>query len=270
MLPCPFVFLTVVAGYFLSLAIYFINFESKKDSLAMWGKRVVASSLLLHFVFIAVLFFRAGGLVITSLSDAIYLGSFLILAASFFMEWRYKARYLMLFSLPIVLLFCLLAVLLSEKSEPIVLAPDSWWFWFHTSLILSGFAGLIIAVSGAVMYLLQSAQLKSKHLGRIFLKLPSLNALDRLHFSALSWGVILFSLGILSGILWAKDMKELGEVLKDPKVVLSFLTCLLYWVVLSFRLSALRRGQKIAVGTVLVFALLFVTFFAPSGFHKGF
>ncbi|MGH7198010.1 MAG: hypothetical protein ACREH5_04625, partial [Candidatus Omnitrophota bacterium] len=79
---------------------------------------------------------------------------------------------------------------------------------------------------------------------------------------------------ILSGLAWATEMRELGSVLKDPKVALSFLTCLLYWVILAFRLSALRRGQKIAVGTLLVFALLFVTLlsstYAPSEFHKGF
>ncbi len=76
------------------------------------------------------------------------------------------------------------------------------------------------------------------------------------------------------GILWAKKTDELREVFKDPTVILSFLTCFMYWVILSFRLSALRRGQKIAISTVLVFVLLFLTMLssnvAPTGFHKGF
>ena len=86
-------------------------------------------------------------------------------------------------------------------------------------------------------------------------------------------GVILFSLGILSGLFWASDIKELNGILKDPKVALSFLTCFLYWVIVSLRLSSLRRGQKIALGTLLVFVLLFVTFMSasvvPSSFHRG-
>ena len=44
--------------------------------------------------------------------------------------------------------------------------------------------------------------------------------------------------------------------------------------VLSLRFSALRRGKKIAVGTVLVFVLLVGTlmssYYAPSVFHRGF
>ncbi|MBI3315387.1 MAG: hypothetical protein HYZ87_00200, partial [Candidatus Omnitrophica bacterium] len=66
----------------------------------------------------------------------------------------------------------------------------------------------------------------------------------------------------------------LDQVFKDPKVALSFLTGLMYWLILSFRLSALRRGQKIAAGTILIFFLVFITLlsstYAPSEFHKGF
>ena len=64
------------------------------------------------------------------------------------------------------------------------------------------------------------------------------------------------------------------EVLKDPKVDLSFAACAAYWVILGLRLSSLRRGQKIAGGTVLVFILLFAilagVYFTPQGFHKGY
>lgn len=150
----------------------------------------------------------------------------------------------------------------------------SYWFWIHMGLILSGFTALLVSVFSALMYLLQSAQLKSKKPGWVFLKLPSLNALDRLHFASLSVGVVLFSLGLLSGFLWAREIKGLGEIIKDPKVTLSFLACLMYWIVLSVRLSALRRGQKIAMSTVFIFIFLFITLmssiYPPSGFHRGF
>ncbi len=148
------------------------------------------------------------------------------------------------------------------------------WFWIHITLLVTGLVCLFMAVAIALMYLIQSAQIKSKHLGRIFLRLPSLDALDRFHFYYLSAGVIFFSLGLLSGFFWAKDLNESRQILKDPMAILSFITCLMYWVILSLRASALRRGQKIAAGTVLAFFLLIATLvssaFATSGFHKGF
>ncbi len=268
-------FLAIFFGYFLSFVLYFVNFEQRKDSLSEWANKVTEMCALLHFIFLLATV-SAHHFVIKNLLDAVYVGSFLIVAVSLFLQNRYKAKFLMLFSLPITLLLCLFAILLSQKNTaaPTALSETLPWLWLHTGLILTGFTSLIIAFSSALMYILQSAQLKSRQPGRIFSKLPSLNTLDRLHFTSLSWGVILFSLGVLSGFFWATNMKELHEILRDPKVILSFVTCAMYWTILSFRLSALRRGQKIAAGTVIIFVLLFITFissqFAPTGFHKGF
>ena len=145
------------------------------------------------------------------------------------------------------------------------------WFWLHTVFMFAGIAGLVVAAAVSMMYLVQSAQLKSRHPGKILFNLPALNTLDKLHFRSLALGVLLFSFGILSGVFWAQKASEFQRLLKDPAVLLSLLTCFLYWVVFSFRASALRRGQKIAVGTVLIFLLLFVTYislYCPAGFHK--
>jgi ABC-type uncharacterized transport system permease subunit len=148
------------------------------------------------------------------------------------------------------------------------------WLWVHFGLILLGLAGLATAVGSAALYLWQSSQLKSKRPGAIFLKLPSLDALDRVHYRALIIGVAFFSLGILTGFFWASDIRAMGSIWRDLKVSLSFLTCFLLWVLAGVRITTIRRGQKIAVGTLIVFALLFLTFFssyyAPSAFHQGF
>ena len=149
----------------------------------------------------------------------------------------------------------------------------SAWIWFHTSLIVGGVVGLIVAFSTAVMYLVLAAQLKSKKFESFFFKLPSLEALDQIHFRCLSWGVVLFTLGLLSAFFWAENQNALGKVLRDPKIILSFLTISMYWAVLSFRLTAASRGQKIAVGTVISFLLLLGMLVssgaAPSWYHRG-
>ncbi|MBI3251783.1 MAG: cytochrome c biogenesis protein CcsA [Candidatus Omnitrophica bacterium] len=139
-------------------------------------------------------------------------------------------------------------------------------FWFHTGLVVAGFAGLIVAAGAAILYLLQSSQLKSRHPGKISLELPSLERLDRIHFESLSLGVVLFSLGIVVGLLWAKKLSRMNELAGDPRVILSFFTAALYWGIWAVRFSALRRGQKIAAGTVLIFILLLLTFLSP---HRG-
>ncbi len=148
------------------------------------------------------------------------------------------------------------------------------WLWAHLALIFSGILALLLAVIGAALYLAQSRELKSKHPGGLSTQLPSLDRLDRFHFRALRAGVILFTLGILSGFFWATDLRRTGDIFKDPKVLLSLLTCLMYWAVLTIRAGELGRGQKIAIGTLLIFVLLIATWmsslYAPSAFHKSF
>ena len=134
------------------------------------------------------------------------------------------------------------------------------WFWLHISFFAAGSMGLAGAVLSAGAYLWQSRQLKSKHLGKIFFKLPSLEELDKVHSRFLGIGIILFSLGIVSGVFWAKKFEGVGCIFKDPKVLLSFITCFFYWLILSLRLLTLRRGQKIAMGSLLASILLFLTF----------
>lgn len=266
------ILLGIFFAYLTALVLYFLSFELQHEALYRPARRLVCLTLTAHGALLLLHALRPG-YAVNSLVETIGIVSFLMIAVSFVIEWRAKTRFLMLFSLPIVLLFSLLSVLLNQADAPLR-AREPGWLWLHTGLILSGFTFFILSVSSALMYLLQSRSLKSKHLGNVFLKLPPLPALDRLHFVSLSAGVILFSLGIVTGFIWATELREVGQILKDPKVTLSFLTCVMYWVVLSLRLSALKRGQKIAMGTVFIFIFLFVTLmssvYSPSGFHRGF
>lgn len=266
-------FFVIFAIYFVSLVLHFLNFENPNASVSYWGQRLVRLGLLLHFVSLMILVLHGPGSILINLPESLYAVSFLIILISHFMEWRYRARYLILFSLPITLIFSLLALFLSRHTFNIA-APSSQWAKIHATLIMFGFASLITAVSSALMYLIQSHQLKARNIGKTLFKLPPLETIDRIHFSSLTWGVILFSFGLLTGIFSAENMGEIKQVLKDPKVSLSLVACVFYWMILSFRMSQLGRGQKIAMGTVIVFMFLFLTFltanYGPYGFHKGF
>ncbi len=150
---------------------------------------------------------------------------------------------------------------------------SSAWIWTHLGLTLAGLAGLVGAVLSAALYLWQSFQLKSKHPGASFMSLPSLEALDRAHSRSLIGGVILFTLGLLAGLVWAGDLRELNRLWHDPRAILSIVTCLFFWIIVSVRLSTLRRGQKIAVSTLIAFTLLTLAIasshIVPGTFHGG-
>lgn len=148
------------------------------------------------------------------------------------------------------------------------------WPRLHSLFFLGGLVVTVFAVLFAEMYLLQSRRLKLKRPAAFFARLPSLEVLDRWHFRFLMGGGILLSLGILNGTLEAARRHRADELLKDLKVALSLFTVFFYWGILIVRMTALGRGQKIAIGTLLIFLLFLATWmsslYAPSGFHKGF
>ena len=270
-LVTEFLFWIVLAGYWLSWLFYFLNFEIQKESYFIAAKKILVACLSLHF-FLILGVSATHGWPATQRLEAMV--PFTILLLSFVMELKYRARFLTLFSLPAAIFLTLFVLLwhAHRASGAETWAQDAW-FWMHSGFIFLGLVGFVMALSSAVMYLLQSSQLKSKHPGKTFLKLPALDTLDKIHFRSLVGGVILFSLGILSGLYWATDLEELNQIIRDPKVLLSLLTCFMYWLIVALRISALRRGQKIAAGTLIVFLLLFATmmssYYAPSPFHRG-
>ncbi len=246
----------IFAGYLVSWVISFFNFESRRERLESWQKKILITGLFLHFgilVCYAVRGVSTVGLFIELVAP------FLILVIAAIMEWRLKIRFFILFALPGALLITFMGILHQEPAVGLKAWAEGAWFWAHIIFIIAGFVGFFTALSSALMYLMQSRQLKSKHPGRFLVKLPALDTLDKVHFRSLVWGSILFSLGILSGLFWATHLQKLGPLVSDPTVILSVVTCVLYWIIIGLRLSSLRRGQRIVAGTLVVFVLLFAT-----------
>src|SRR3989338_5106852 len=125
----------VFFGYLAGLVLYFLSFELQSDSYYKPAKLIVLASILLHFGLLLFSFIENQGLAITTLAEYMGSASFLMILISFLIEWRTKTRFLLLFSLPIVLVFFLLAMLLSHQKQSVAMAHESGWLWIHTGLI---------------------------------------------------------------------------------------------------------------------------------------
>lgn len=124
--------------------------------------------------------------------------------------------------------------------------------------LLSYVAFLIAFVSGA-LFLLQERQLKHKQMGLLFHRLPALGTLDRANFLAVGAGFALLTVGLLFGVWGSRRL--LGTWWRwDPKELLTLVLWVTYLVVWLIRLRATLRGRKIAMLSILGFALVLVTF----------
>src|SRR5207244_11753241 len=122
-------------------------------------------------------------------------------------------------------------------ARPLPPALDSAWLPVHVVLSFLGDAVFALAFSASLLYLVQERRLKA-HRGRGVLRfLPSLETLDRLNYACLVWGLVLLTLGIVSGIVWAHT--ACGRFWSsDPELVFSPVTSAIYVNLLEARMTS--------------------------------
>lgn len=177
---------------------------------------------------------------------------------------KYRIAPLSIFAFPLIFVMTFVANLSYNPSHSIPGVLRSNWLYIHTTLVILGYAALFIAFAAASMYLLQERALKSKQSVRFYSWLPSLEICDDLAYRSLAIGFPLITLGIVAGALWAQAVWTVW--LRDAKVLFSFLTWLVYLLLISYRLIAGWRGRKAAYLSIVGFIGVLVTFLGASYF----
>jgi cytochrome c-type biogenesis protein CcsB len=215
--------------------------------LAGWGAHTVA--LIVRAV-------ELGAPPLGTLSDAISVGVWVVVVVELMIEQRTGLRVLGAFVLPIVVLLSLKAL----TTRPASLAPAlaSAWIWIHIALAMIGFAAFVFNFVGALMYLLQERQLKTKRPGAFYYRLPALETLDRLTFRTLALGFPFLTVGLLLGAIWART--AWGSALAfDPLAFFSLVAWVIYAGNLAGRAAAGWHGRRAAYFAIFGFAALVLT-----------
>jgi len=174
------------------------------------------------------------------------------------------------FLLPLVLIFFLLSFFFpQEVFSPFSPHFKSFWFPLHalTGLLSHGF--LLFGVVTSLMYILQEREIKKKHLGIFFKKLPPLEYLDRVNEKCLYLGFIFLSFAMISGAIWSE--LAFGNYWRwSPKEVITLILWLIYAVLIHQRILIGWRGKKASYMFLLGFSIWLISFFVINLFSKGF
>lgn len=217
----------------------------------------------IHSVSILYRYIAAGHLPITSMHEASSFFAWCIVLIFFFIEYRYKIGIIGSFILPIVFILMLSSSVLPREIRPLSPILQSYWLGIHTFLAFLGNAAFAVACGIGIMYLLQEHYLKTKQLGELFKRLPSLQVLDEINYKLITLGFPLLTLAIITGALWAES--AWGSYWRwDPKEVWSLITWFIYALVLHVRLTAGWRGKKAAILSIIGFMAILFTFFGVN------
>jgi ABC-type transport system involved in cytochrome c biogenesis permease subunit len=128
--------------------------------------------------------------------------------------------------------------------------------------MLLAYASFALASVLGITYVLLFKEIKAKHLGVFYTRLPSLGVLDVMNGRAVAVGWIFLTIGLVVGAVWASqvqsspDPRAQNMSLADPKILVAVVS----WVLYSFALYARRaigwNGRRAAVLSAVGFAII--------------
>src|SRR5213593_2259032 len=217
--------------------------------------RLLWAGFVAHGLSIAVRSWTVGHMAVTTFDEALSFLALLLIAVFLMVQLRRPLVALSAVVSPLAFGLTLASDAVYRGARPLPPVLDSAWLPVHVVLSILGDAVFALAFSASLLYLVQERRLKT-HRGRGLLRhLPSLETLDRVNYACLVWGLILLTLGIVSGIMWAHEAWGRSWS-TDPKLVFSLLTWAVYVVLLQGRMTAGWRGRWAATLTIAGFAVI--------------
>jgi cytochrome c-type biogenesis protein CcsB len=189
--------------------------------------------------------------------------SWAIVVVYFVAWWRYRIEALGAFLVPLAFLATAYSGVSVATTVEMLPAFQRLWLVVHIFLSVLGYAALALTFCAGVMYLVQERQLKSKHPGAFYHRLPSLSLLDELNGRALLLGFPLLTQGIITGSIWAKYASGSYWHWSFKSLPL-LLTWAMYAVLIGGRYTLGWQGKKAAFAVVTGFLVVLASYFVHT------
>jgi ABC-type transport system involved in cytochrome c biogenesis permease subunit len=263
-----------LALYAAALVAYVWHFTQRTAAVGRAATTLLVAAALAHTFVIGMETMAAGHVPVTGATSAISTFVWLLALAYLYIEMTTDERAMGVFILPLlVLLQAIPAFRPGVEDRAAVLQGPL--FGVHVSSLLFAYASFALACVIGITYVLLFKEIKAKHLGFFYARLPSLQVLDRMNQRAIAIGWIFLTIGIIVGVVFAAqaqrgygagDPRVQAMSLLDPKIFMA-LVC---WLVYSFELFAARRigwsGRRAAYLSALGFAIVLLNFVPVSYF----
>lgn len=244
-------FFTAAAFYALSAVLYVVFLVRGSRRLEPWAAGSLAMSVLLHLVFLASSYVLAGRPPVGGIHDALAVLSLLIAVAYLATMRRHRLAVIGAFITPVTLLLFLGSGFRTQVAQ-VPADVHSAMLPLHVGVNILGMAAFALAFAVAVAYVIQERLLRLKRLGGVFHRLPPLHVLDKLGLRLVTIGFPLFTLGVVTGSIWAARIED-GSALFSAGQGFALVAWLFFGTVLVTRVTAGWRGRRAAIGTMLGF-----------------
>lgn len=260
--------------YVMALVAYAAHFSTRSAAAGRGATAFLGAGALAHTFVIGMQTMEVGHVPFAGTTQAISTFVWLLALAYLYTETSTDERGMGVFVLPIIVALQVLPAVLEPGIEPRSALFESPLFWLHVSSILFAYASFGLAAVIGITYLLQFKEIKAKHLGFFYTRLPSLQTLDVMNSRAVFIGWVLLTVGIGVGAIWTvqaqaaapADARLQAMSLADPKIFVALVTWLIYTFQLVARGVIGWRGRRSAYLSAIGFATVLLNFVPVSYF----
>jgi ABC-type uncharacterized transport system permease subunit len=257
-----------LALYACALVAYAWHFAQRNAVVGRSATTLLVAAALSHTFVIGMQTMEVGQVPMAGAASAISTFVWLLALSYLYVEMTTDERAMGVFILPLLVVLQALPAFRpgAEHRAAVLQGP---LFGVHVSSLLFAYASFALACVIGVTYVLLFKEIKAKHLGFFYARLPSLQVLDRMNQRAIVIGWIFLTIGMIVGGIWAAqaragygagDPRVQAMSLEDPKIYVA----LLCWFVYSFELFAARRigwgGRRAAYLSAVGFVIVLFNF----------
>lgn len=259
-----------LALYAAALIAYVAHFARRQPTVGRTATTLLVAGVLSHTFVIGMRTMEVQHVPVTDSSSAISTFVLLLVLAYLYTEMTTEERAMGAFILPLAVALQTIPALhpgVEERSD-LLRGP---LFGIHVSTLMFAYASFALACVIGITYVLLFKEIKAKHLGFFYSRLPSLQVLDTMNQRAIAVGWVCLTVGLLAGAVWAgqtaaNDARVQAMSLQDPKIAVAMLC----WAIYSFEVFAARRigwgGRRTAYLSAVGFAFVLLNFVPISYF----
>ena len=260
--------------YFVAGVLYAVHFGARNRQAGRVASTVLILGVLAHTFVIGMLTMQAGHVPFAGTTPAVSMFVWLLALSYLYVEMATDERAMGVFIVPLLVVLQAIPGFQAGAEANVDPVLMSAWFGVHVSSLLFAYASFALACVIGITYVLLFKEIKAKHLGFFYARLPSLEVLDTMNLRAVAIGWAFLTVGVLVGWIWASQARAVDASephvqamsLQDPKIFVA----LLCWAVYSFELYAGRaigwRGRRAAWLSAVGFAIVLLNFLPVSYF----
>jgi ABC-type transport system involved in cytochrome c biogenesis permease subunit len=256
--------------YAAAAAAYAGHFAWRDERVGRFATGLLAGGLLAHTFLIGMQTVQAGHAPLVGTTAAVSAFVWLLGLAYLYVELTSNERSMGVFVTLLLVGFGIIPALDGGVSErpPVLQSP---LFTLHVAAMLFAYASFALAGMLGVTYVLMFKEIKAKHLGFFYTRLPPLRALDVMNGRAVAVGWIFLTTGLSIGAVWAVQVQDSTDPraqamsIADPKILVAVLSWMLYTFALYARRAIGWTGRRAAWLSAVGFVIVLLNF-VPVGY----